>query len=531
MIALRRSEPDSAPAAGSRCLNPSWMTQQQARTAIPLALAALALLAFGGTLAAPFHYDDFSLFVDPVITAPSGWYEVWAPDRTRPLTQFTFWLNYALGGENAAGYHAFNLILHAIAVFLLHGALRRLIPSWAALIAAVLFALHPIQTEPVAYIYARGALLMTVLCLASLRAWLRDRRWTAVIWFALALLAKEECAAFPLFLVLLNLSQGRERKDFVPIGAMITLALAAGVRVIFVLAQIPESGAGAGSGVSVVDYLLAQGTVLWRYLRLLVVPWGFTIDSEIPVPPVWLALCAWAGILLLAILASRRFRQAEPGFWLLAGLILLAPSSSVFPADDLAVDRRLYLPLIAFAPTAGLLLCRLRARWLTVAGVCLLALTLGRVYVWQSPERLWAEAVSRSPGKVRPRIQLARVADDSRAIGLLREAQSIAPDDPAAASELGRRFLQMNRPAEALREFGRALASAPNDPLAYNNRGVALMQLNQRSVAIDDFRRALALDPCQFDAHFNLMQLGVKTVPPAGCHFTPEQRDLLSVSH
>ena len=76
---------------------------------------------------------------------------------------------------------------------------------------------------------------------------------------------------------------------------------------------------------------------------LLVVPYGFTVDPDIRVPPVWLGVLAWIAIAALAV-AAWRYRA-----WALAGLILLLPSSSIFPAADLAADRRMYLPLFAFA--------------------------------------------------------------------------------------------------------------------------------------------------------------------------------------
>ena len=92
-----------------------------------LSLAAVA--AFGASLFAPFQFDDFALLSDPAITSPSGWWECWRLTQTRPLTWFTFWINYQLGGHNAAGYHAVNLALHVVVVLLVFDVLRRLIPE------------------------------------------------------------------------------------------------------------------------------------------------------------------------------------------------------------------------------------------------------------------------------------------------------------------------------------------------------------------------------------------------------------------
>lgn len=492
-----------------------------------MAPAAAVLLAFGRSLTAGFQFDDYALLSDPAITAPDGWLRVWRPEQTRPLTYFTFWVNHLLGGANPAGYHAVSLGIHLGAVVLLTTILRRLLGPHVALVAGVLFAVHPIQTEAVVYVYQRGTLLATLLCLAAWRSWLSDRPWRAVAWFGAALLAKEECAAFPLFLALFELSSTGQIRRLKPLAAMVVLALAAGIRVMALAAVLPGSGAGAGADVTWREYLAAQGVVIWRYLRLLCIPYGFTVDPEIRVPPAWPAAAAWVAILAACVPAARRFDRLRPGFWFLGALLLLLPSSSIFPASDLAADRRLYLPLVSLAPAAALLLRKLDARLLLAGGAALLALTVERVEVWRSEVRLWSEAVERSPGKLRPLLQLARVSGDNRALELLDRAKALAPDDPRVASEKGKRLLATGRPAEALAEFGRALALDPQSAPAYNNRGAALLALGQTEAAKADFGRALERDPCLFDAYWNLARLGERRLPPKACGFSPKQfRDL-----
>src|SRR5690349_21563608 len=167
-----------------------------------LLLLTATLLAFGGSLWSGFHFDDYSMFSDPAMASASGWMEMFTLRQTRPLTFLTLWINYAIEGNGSAiGYHVVNLGLHLAAVALALECLRKLLPERAAVAAAAVFALHPIQAEAVDYIWARSILLATVLCLASLLDWLNDRHWSAVAWFGAALLAKEEVAAFPLVLL------------------------------------------------------------------------------------------------------------------------------------------------------------------------------------------------------------------------------------------------------------------------------------------------------------------------------------------
>src|ERR1035441_8985864 len=173
-----------------------------------LLLLGAALAAFGASLFSGFHFDDYAIFSSPVLTSSSGWKAIWSLRRTQPLTDLTFWLNYLVGGRDPFTYHLFALALYLGAVLLAYACLRRLLPERAALAAAAVFAIHPIQTEAADYIYARGELLGALFCFAALLAWLNGRRWFAVPWFAAAVLSNEHCAAFPLLLLLFPVGQG-----------------------------------------------------------------------------------------------------------------------------------------------------------------------------------------------------------------------------------------------------------------------------------------------------------------------------------
>lgn len=463
-----------------------------------LLLLFLSLAAFGASLGSGFHFDDYAIFSDPHLASSSGWREIWSPRQTRPLTYLTFWLNRQAGGQNPAGYHAVNLALHAAAVLLLFECLRRLLDGRAALAACCVFAVHPLQAEAVNYVWGRSIVLAAVFCFAALLAWITGRPWAAVAWFAAALLAKEECAAFPLVLIMLE--RKRSARAF---AAMLGLSVAAGLRVIYATAVTPGAPAGIQAGISPWHYLLAQGVVIWRYLRLLVVPYGFTVDPAIRVPAVWVGLAAWGA--MAALVAAVWRLQAEWGRWLAMGFLLLGPSSSVFPAADLAADRRMYLPMFAFAACAALALDRVRRP--VVTGLVVAALTavaMGRTEVWMGDESLWREAVRRAPEKVRPKIQLARSVAPAEALALLRDARKLAPQDASVASETGKLLLSQGQAAAALEEFGRALALQPHSAINLNNRGVALEALGQTEAARQDFLRALAIDPTLAIARANL---------------------------
>ena len=197
--------------------------------------------------------------------------------------------------------------------------------------------------------------------------------------------------------------------------------------------------------------------------------------------------------------------------WLLAGLLLLLPSSSGLPAADLYADRRMYLPMLAFAAAAGLLLTRVRTQALAASvAAALTLLSVVRTTVWLNDRSLWQEAVRRAPEKVRPKIQLSRDLPAAEALELLQRAQNEAPHDPAVRAEMGKVLLQERQVDPALIEFGQALALDPNNAEYYNDRGVALGLSGLTERARVDFQRALAIDPNLTEARENLQRL-----PPA----------------
>ena len=475
---------------------------------IGLSLIGIVLLAWGLSITGAFHFDDYNMLIDPLIKSSGGWLEVWKPSQTRPLSQFTFWISYAMAGATPWVFHLWNLALHALSCVLVWRTLRLLISERAALIAAVIFAVHPMQAEPVNYIFARSTELSTVLCLGAFWLWLENRLWPAVGVFGLALLAKEECVTFPLFIVLVDWWRGK--RQWGPLTVMLGLAFVLGLRVLIATKYV-TAGGGFAAAFTPLEYFTAQGGVILRYLRLLVIPWGFTVDTEIHVVLPWLA---WTAIVVL-IAASWRWIKG-PGVWIMGALILLIPSSSIFPADDLAADRRMYLPMIAFCAAFGILMQRWNPRLLFGMAAILIGLSDMRTNVWQTERALWQEAVERSPGKQRPRIQLARSLNPQEGLSVLDQANREFPNDFNLESERGRLLLTTGKPAEALGAFGHALALKPSSAMAFNNRGVALAALGQNNAARADFERALRVDPCFNEAASNLRRLGFST--PDGLH-------------
>jgi len=165
--------------------------------------------------------------------------------------------------------------------------------------------------------------------------------------------------------------------------------------------------------------------------------------------------------------------------------------------------------MIGFAVCGAWLLSHMRTAARAVICASFVILSIARCEVWRTELSLWSDAVRKAPDKVRPRLQLARALPPARALAVLEETESIAPEDPVVATEQGRALLDNGDPAKALAAFGRALALNPEDPAALNNRGVALLALGQAEAARLDFEHALNLNPCSADAVANLRHAGV----------------------
>lgn len=397
----------------------------------------------------------------------------------RPLTYLTYWLNFLLGPAEPWAFRLTSIAIHAASVQLCFTALQKLLGARPAFWAALLFAIHPLQSEAVLYIFARPILLMGALSWAALAKWLDRSYFSSLALFALALLAKEEAIAFPVFLLLLHNSQNRDNAERPALACAFALAFAAGLLSIYTTTSIQGSGAGLQSGIAPLTYLATQSKSVALYFLHFVLPYPLAFDSA-PAP----APAAWALLWLVPLGLLYHQRKQSWAFPIAAALIFLFPTSSIFPLADLAADRRMYLPL-AFLATIPL------TRHLA------LPLALFSLYycrLWSSNESLWRNSYEHTT-TLRPALELSRLVDPPEARRILATRAAGGSNQADYHTELGRLAIQERNAPEALRHFGKALAIDPERASHYYNRGVALFALGQNEAARADFQRTLQLDP------------------------------------
>lgn len=449
-----------------------------------LALATVTVLAavpYWPSLGGDFVYDDPNAVSQSTLIRSLTPLRPFLQLSTRPLTDYTYAINYAIGGLSPRPFHVTGVLLHvgtsllayALAWLTLglpslaprYGAARRAI-AWAA---AALFAVHPLASETVAYISSRSEGLVAMWYLLAVVAFVRAAtaapgrawRWVALTTLAAVAGAASKETAFTLFAVLpvydwLLLADRRWRRVHWRLIAMPLVPLALVALVLLLRALLGQMSLGdyaATAGFSFdrfgpLRYLATQLGVIAHYLRLVVLPFGQTFDYDWPLASAGAPLAVLVPLLLLAGLAvgAWRLRATQPLATFAAAwtLLILAPTSSLMPIADLAVERRMYLPLVGLLLLAAAWLhdaCgRLPDEWrrrpaltygLFVAALvaALAPLTWQRAALWGDAIALHEDGVRRAPGNPRTRLNLGvtylNSGDPERAYTELLEAKRV----------------------------------------------------------------------------------------------------------
>lgn len=468
----------------------------------------------------------------------------WRTGYYRPVTTATLWWQvesaWHEGGADALpkaarALHGVNVLIHASSSLLVWMLLRRITGSdWAALLGAVLFAVHPVHVEAVSFVSARADLLAAMFVLGSVLCWLEARTSTGGIRVAavtagslLAMagsLAKENALLLPVVLFAWSFLFDRysREKPLRTLGWLAAWCFAI-VVALWLRTQIahveigPESIPGTGSPEAFVRLGLPA---LMLYLRLWYFPWplnSYYMEHDLDV-----GLAAIAGIattVLLVILAWRAGKGREAVAALCMAFIFLFPVMHLTPLwGAVAAERFLYLPSVGLTLVLSLSLAGLeeRGRLLRAASrgiVCgaimaFIVLTVKGVRPWESNETFFARMLETSPrapmahqgmGDV-----LIRAGKHAHAESEYREAIRLQPDFVSAHLQLGIVCAMQGRPDEAREAFETALRIDPNRAGAHSNLGVLALSQRQYDAAIVHLRRAVELDPDVPRVHYRL---------------------------
>ena len=539
---MRKTGP-KPPAAQAKALTIQAPQPRPAPRSLSDLWICLALLAATFAVYAPVRHFDFVNFDDPEyvrdnphvragLTSPSL---AWAFTSTEsanwfPVTRLSHLLDAELFGMRAGLHHLASVLFHALAALCLFAFLRRATGArWPSALVALLFALHPLHVESVAWVAERKDVLCALFWFLALWAYVRYaerpgvRRYLLVLApFCLGLMSKPMIVTLPLVLLLLDvwplgrLPALREKVPFFALsaaGAIATYLVQRGSGAVEALAAFPL---GLRVENALVSYVIYAAKMLWPARLAVFYPY----PSQIPLWQAALAALGLAGISIL-VLRCRRSRPYLAAGWLWY-LVTLAPVIGLVQVGAQArADRYMYVPMVGLA----IMLAWGVADWLRRAprlrpaaavlavAACLLSAAVARAQVeyWKDSQSLFEHALAATDGNYLAHHNLGvalaempgRLPD---AIAHLQAALRIKPDSARVHTDLGNALSKLPGGAsEAVAEYRAALRISPDSAIPHNNLGNTLASMPGRlPEAVAEYQAALAIDPDYAEAHNNL---------------------------
>jgi protein O-mannosyl-transferase len=534
------------------------------RAVRPLVACAIVALVLGATLAAYFPalrgglvWDDDFHVTKAALRSLSGlariWFRLGATSQYYPVLHTAFWIEYHLWGDATLGYHLVNMFLHAASACLFILLLQRLkVPG--AWFGGLLFALHPVGVESVAWISEQKNTLSTVFYLLATLTYLRWRvaarpylYFLATAFFILAILSKSVTVTLPAaLLVIIWWQDGRLawRRDVRPLIPWFVLGAAAGLLTAWVERRY-IGAQGTAFALTPVDRLLLAGRVSWFYFGKLLWP-----ANLIFIYPHWtidateLRQCLYplAALGALAGLWALRGRTRAPLAIALLFVGSLFPALgffNVYPFQfSYVADHFQYLASLAiYAAAAGAWGAWERRGQVAKVGTggppvsteiqsnrtptnptpylaavvvlgVLGVLTWRQSHNYRDARTLYEATLASNPAcwlaDTNLGILLADAGQPAAAVVRFNQSLAINPDSSETHLDMGNALRALGQNAGAMAQYGLALQGRPNFAPAHYNKGVALAGVGQRDEAIAEYREAIRLNPDYAEAHDNL---------------------------
>jgi protein O-mannosyl-transferase len=470
-IEVRKSKKQKGTATGKpkRKLN-----LQRQNLELYMTMAALVLIVFvvyANSLNNDFVFDDKVVILDNRLLRSLSNLPQLLIASYRPFRDLSHALDFALWGENPFGFHLTNIIIHAANSLLVLLLVRRFTGELlTSALAALIFAVHPIQTDAVAYISGRRDILFALFYLASFHLYLNHRKNRSFLSFVLfiglwgcSLLSKEMAVSLPLFIFLWSFCNGWEettggwwrrslkttgfalnRDKWFYLPLVVALPAYIWYQAVYKGGSIlAREGLKYWGGSFYTNALLSLRVHAW-YLKQLILPTpivqykdSFDISTSLWDWRVLLAIVVLGALLFAGVWALGRHKLIA--FAIFSYFILLLPVSQIIPHHELLADHYLYLPIMSFGLLVALVVQKIAATDETfrrlaygtaaVLLVVLAALTIGRNQVWKDDLTLWQTNYKEVPKSIRAASSLAKAYTNA---------------NPAKAEELYRKCIELD---------------------------------------------------------------------------------------
>lgn len=513
--------------------------------ALMAGIVLFGVVLYSNTLHVPWYMDDLNNILDnrAVHTLEDAWSAVFS--TARGFINLTFAVNYALGGDNAVGFHVVNIAIHLLTCCLVFLLLKRVFPKniLSAAGGALIFLAHPLQTQAVTYIVQRATSLAGLFFFLAIYLYTRfredlegtpKRNWAlfagALVCGALAVGIKQNTAVLPVAIMLFEryFLSGRHPLSWKRLCAYIApFALAplwSAAQSLFIpLVANGETLSTLGKmpnlihlqQLSPLNYLFTEFSVIWLYLRLLVFPLGQALDYDYPIVTTlftWPTFTGLLGIMLLLVMALKiRGKFPRISFGLFWFFLTLAIESTFIPLDPV-FEHRLYLPMFGFGLALMACLVKLPGRVnLTFALVIILilsVLTWQRNARWNDPVAFYENNLQHAPRSERVYLGLGNALMNSGRVIDARRAYlsglKINPEYTLLYLALAKSFSRSNENHKAVDLLLKAIAIEPGNDNLYVNLGGTYILLEQFDRAIEVLKKALSLAPQNPNIYMNL---------------------------
>ena len=514
-------------------------------------ILAVGLIAYWNSFSGEFIFDDIKVIVtnESIRHLWPPWDSLvkWGSD-TRPVVALSLAINYSINGLNTWGYHFVNLVIHLLNACVLFDLLRRAllrlkpyasVSTILSMTVVLGWVAHPLNTESVTYITQRYESLMSLFLLGTLYCVERgssSRRSSvyyglAVLFCALGMGTKQNMAAAPLLVLLYDRTflSGSFRAAFRHRRWLyFGLAGTWGVLVpTFVLFPKLTSAGFKLQHVSALTYALNQPRVIAHYIRLVFWPQDLCLDYYWPVSKDPLDIIPYAIVIIGLVGAMVWALKSAPALGFLGAFffLILAPTSSVMPLNDLAAEHRMYLPSVSVIVIVVLGAFALLRKWAFwgkpsnlpylysgTAVVIVVATLTWRTAVrnedYQYAVPMWRKVAQQRPQNPRaPYIAAHHLYKEGKyqeAMNSYKQALRIKPDWAEAHNNLGLTLNKLGQQAEALSHFREALRLNPSLAEAHNGLGETFFQQGKFDLAVEQYRQALEANPEYAEAHNNL---------------------------